>query len=152
MNIFYLDSDLKKCAEYHCDKHVVKMVLETTQMLCTTLNLNNIDSPYRTTHKNHPCSKWLRESKENFSWLCSFGMELCKEYTYRYHKTHKCESIINYCIQNMPNLPNTCFSEPPLCFDSKYVRETKVESYRAYYKAEKKYMAKYTARLIPFWL
>jgi len=26
MNIFVLDTDTKKCAEYHVDKHAVKMV------------------------------------------------------------------------------------------------------------------------------
>ena len=35
MNIFYLDKDPVKAAEMSCDKHVVKMILESAQMLCT---------------------------------------------------------------------------------------------------------------------
>jgi hypothetical protein len=34
MNIFVLDKDPHAAAHYHCDKHVVKMILEAGQMLC----------------------------------------------------------------------------------------------------------------------
>lgn len=35
LNIFYLDHDPRAAAQAHCDKHVVKMVLETAQILST---------------------------------------------------------------------------------------------------------------------
>lgn len=37
MNLFYLDEDIDKCAEYHVDKHIVKMPLEAAQLLCTAI-------------------------------------------------------------------------------------------------------------------
>jgi hypothetical protein len=58
MNIFLLDSNIKKCAQYHCDKHVVKMILESAQILSTVLRLNGVDQGYKTTHANHPCTLW----------------------------------------------------------------------------------------------
>ena len=58
MNIFILDKDPKTAAEYHCDKHVLKMILETAQMLCTAHWETGGQAPYRATHKNHPCTKW----------------------------------------------------------------------------------------------
>lgn len=92
MNIFVLDRDVKKCAIYHNDKHVVKMILESAQLLCgvhhmTESNINDI--PYKLSHKNHPCSIWAREDISNYLWLCELGLELCKEYTYRYGRRHK---------------------------------------------------------------
>ena len=85
MNIFFLHILPQICAEMHIDKHVVKMILETTQLLCSAhymANENNtpIYTPcYKLTHKNHPSSIWTRESKENYKWLCELGKELCKD-------------------------------------------------------------------------
>lgn len=88
MNIFLLDYDVKKCAQSHVDKHVVKMILETAQLLCGAHHVigttDNI--PYKLSHKNHPCSIWVRESLTNYLYLCELGLELCYEYTYRYGK------------------------------------------------------------------
>ena len=67
MNIFVLDDNIEHCATYHCDKHVVKMTLETAQLLCSPFNQG--DSPYRRTHYNHPCAIWTRESAGNYEWL-----------------------------------------------------------------------------------
>ncbi len=99
MNIFFLDWDVKKSAEYHCDKHVVKMILETAQLLCgahhvtdqvpTKYPPSTLQVPYKLSHKNHPCAIWTRESLSNYLYLCELGLELCKEYTYRYGKRHK---------------------------------------------------------------
>ena len=89
MNIFYLDKNPTKCAQYHCDKHVCKMVIEVAQLLCTSHWMSGSEAPYRKTHVNHHSNKWVRESLSNYKWLCELGMELCKEYTYRYGKIHK---------------------------------------------------------------
>ena len=76
MNIFVLHSDPKRCAILHLDKHVVKMILESAQMICTTHHLHPnqdmlYDIPYKKSFVNHPCTKWARKSRANFSWLLS---------------------------------------------------------------------------------
>lgn len=73
MNIFVLDEDIEKCARYHCDQHVIKMILESAQMLCTALNKKGHSTPYRSTHSNHPCVLWVEQSHDNFCWL--IGLE-----------------------------------------------------------------------------
>lgn len=72
MNIFILDTNPKIAAQYHVDKHVVKMILETAQLLCSAHWLNGSEAPYKLTHKNHPCAIWTRECVENYNWLCIF--------------------------------------------------------------------------------
>ena len=111
MNIFFLHKDPKKCAIMHVNKHVVKMILESTQMLCSVHHVcKQIDPnysytpPYKLAHKNHPCSIWVRESLSNYLWLIELAKELSKEYTYRYGKSHKCESYI-YELEKNP-FPN----------------------------------------------
>ena len=55
MNIFYLSHDPEEAAQYQYNKHVVKMILESAQLLCTAhRELGNDDVPYKSTHKNHP--------------------------------------------------------------------------------------------------
>jgi hypothetical protein len=83
MNIFLLDSNIKKCAQYHCDKHVVKMILESAQILSTVLRLNGVDQGYKTTHANHPCTLWAGKSFSNWKWLRELASALNKEYRFR---------------------------------------------------------------------
>ena len=95
MNIFVLDYDTKVCAQMHCDKHCVKMILETAQLLCGVHHMTGGEAPYGLSHKNHPCLIWARECIENYVWLCDLGIELCKEYTHRYGKIHSCQTAMN---------------------------------------------------------
>jgi hypothetical protein len=141
MNIFVLDSNIKKCAEYHCDKHVVKMILESAQLLCSSVWLDGGKAPYKLTHKNHPCSKWARESLDNWLWLKELALELCTEYTRRYKREHKTESI----IRNLktPNLENKGLTDFPLAMPDKYKTKNVIRSYRDYYIYEKKDIAKW---------
>ena len=67
MNIFVLHKDPVVAAQMQCDKHVVKMLLESAQMLCSPFEPGS--APYRRSHYNHPCSKWARESSSNYQWL-----------------------------------------------------------------------------------
>ena len=76
MNIFVLDLDPRKCAEYHNNRHVVKMVLETSQLLCGVHWVGGSEAPYKLSHRNHPCAIWSRECIENYIWLCDLGMAL----------------------------------------------------------------------------
>ena len=154
MNIFFLDLDTKKCAEYHCDKHVVKMILETAQLLCgvhyTTDQVTD-QIPYKLSHKNHPCAIWSRESLSNYLYLCDLGLELCKEYTYRYGKRHKSQEVIEWCITNKPNIVDKEFTEPARAMPDEYKVKSVVESYRNYYIGEKKSFAVWKNRDIPEW-
>jgi len=155
MNIFVLDTDPKKCAVYHNDKHVVKMLLETAQLLCGVHHIteSNLEIPYRLSHKNHPCSIWSRECIENYVWLCDLGMALSKEYTHRYNKKHKSQLVVEWCYTNLPNIPELGDITP---FAKAMPDECKignaVESYREYYIKEKKYFSKWKNRKIPHFM
>jgi hypothetical protein len=152
MNIFFLDFDTKKCAEYHCDKHVVKMILETAQLLCGSHWITGSEAPYKLSHKNHPCSIWVRESLSNYLYLCDLGLELCKEYTYRYDRRHKSQDIIEWCLTNKPNIHDVDFTCPPLAMGDEYkIGNDIIESYRNYYIKAKKDFALWKNRPIPDW-
>ena len=154
MNIFLLDTDTKKCAQYHCDKHVVKMILETAQLLCGVHHLTpqvTPQVPYKLSHRNHPCSIWARESLSNYLYLCELGLELCKEYTYRYGKRHKSQDVIEWCLINKPNIADKEFTEPARAMPDEYKSNCVVESYRNYYIGEKSKIAVWKNRETPEW-
>lgn len=153
MNIFFLDYDVKKCAEYHVDKHSVKMILESSQLLCGVHHVvgTQSDIPYKLSHKNHPCSIWARESLSNYLYLCELGLELCYEYTYRYGKRHKSQDVIEWCIDNKPNIEDIGFTEPPRAMPDEYKVDCVVQSYRNYYIGEKSGFANWKNRDTPYW-
>jgi hypothetical protein len=151
MNIFFLDFDTTKCAKYHCDKHVVKMVLETAQLLCGSHWVIGSEAPYKLSHKNHPCAIWVRESLSNYLYLCDLGLELCKEYTFRYGKTHKSQSIIEWCMENKLNVADKGFTEPPKAMPDEYKVIDVIQSYRNYYIKEKSKFTTWKNRQTPEW-
>lgn len=111
MNIFYLDKDPKLAAKYHCDRHVVKMIVESAQILSTVHHefhgktYNKIkEYIYKPLPFNNPCVKWCKEIIGNYNWLALLGLYLCNEYTKRYNKIHKTESLINLLIRHSPNI------------------------------------------------
>lgn len=142
MNIFYLDSDPIKAAQYHNDKHCVKMVTETAQILCSVLRLRGFDESwmYRLTHKHHPCVLWAKDWN-NFNWLCELGFALSNEYTYRYNKNHKSCDIIEKCYELLinQNIFVNDHEKPPLAMPDKYHSDDPIISYRNYYIGEKQY-------------
>ena len=155
MNIFVLDTDVTKCAQDHVDKHCVKMILESTQLLNNALIANDSDYKpiYNQTHKNHPASVWTRTSRDNFDWLLSLSKALCYEYTFRYGRTHKCQSMIESFESGssrlkIPSLGMTPFAK---CMPEQYKVDDAVESYRNYYRGDKAYIAKWTKRDPPDW-
>jgi hypothetical protein len=160
MNIFLLSFDPKTCAQFHCDKHVVKMILETAQLLyCVHWVLNPDDVPehaYRKTHPNHPCAIWTRESLSNYTWLCELGIELCQEYSHRYGKIHKTEFHIRWLTQNLPmNLKDIGITKIRQAMPEIYKLPNPVEAYRNYYTQNKMKMrgiVKYTNREWPAFL
>ena len=154
MNIFFLDWDLKKCAQYHCDKHVVKMILETAQLLCGVHHMTpqvTPQVPYKLSHKNHPCSIWARESLSNYLTLCELGLELCKEYTYRYGKRHKSQDVIEWCLSNKPQILDLGLTEPPKAMPDEYKTSNLIDSYRNYYRQGKNEIVSWKNREIPKW-
>lgn len=155
MNIFVLDTNPKTCAVYHNDKHVVKMILETAQLLCGVHWMTEggqYDIPYKLSHKNHPSAIWARECVENYIWLCDLGLELCNEYTYRYGKRHKSQDIIEWCLLNVPNIPEKGDVTPfALAMPDECKVGDAVASYRAYYMAEKRGFAVWKNRETPEW-
>ncbi len=154
MNIFVLDWDVKKCAVYHNDKHVVKMILETAQLLCGVHHLtdnNTTHIPYKLSHKNHPCAIWTRQSLSNYLYLCELGLELCNEYSFRYGKRHKSQDVIEWCMENKPKIVDIGFTKPPMAMPDKYKVDDVVESYRNYYLGEKKHFSFWKKRSSPYW-
>ena len=154
MNIFFLDENPTMSAQYHVDKHVVKMILETAQLLCGVHHATAPDNtyvPYKLSHKNHPCSIWTRTSLSNYLYLCELGLELCKEYTYRYGKRHKSQDVIEWCLINKPNVPDVEFTEPAKAMPDEYKVGDVVQSYRNYYMGAKSGFATWKNRQKPFW-
>ena len=88
MNIFHLHKVPKVCAEYHCDKHVVKMILETAQMLSTAYqrHCGLDDELYKPAYPKHPMTIWVGDSVENFTYAWYLGTHLGLQYTKRYRK------------------------------------------------------------------
>ena len=149
MNIFVLDNDIQKCVQYTVNRHVVKMVLETAQLLCSPFE----KAPYKRTHYNHPCAVWSRSSKENYKWLIEYGLALSSEYTYRYEKVHKSSEVIKWCKDNVDLLDLedkglTLFAQ---AMPEEYRHSDPVIAYRMYYIHDKQHIAHWKKRDIPWW-
>ncbi len=161
MNIFILHLIPSICSQMHCDKHVIKMILESCQMLCAVWHIVDPEHklhepPYKLAHKNHPCTIWTRTSLGNYNWLCELGLELCKEYTYRYSKTHASEGYIRVMSKKTPPIPDNGFTTPAQAMPDMYKDEDAVEAYRTYYFFEKQRMhswkGKISGRDAPQWI
>ena len=145
MNIFILDNDPEQAAIYLMDKHVVKMALETAQML-STIN----GGPYKVTHEHHPCVLWAKSTLGNYKWVVKHGLAICKEYTYRFNKTHKCEEVI-WLLEDPYGIALPPGSTPHVqCMPEMFKNEDVVTAYRDYY-ATKAGFAKWTKREEPAW-
>lgn len=153
MNIFILDLDIEKCAQYHCDQHVVKMILESTQIACTALNEKGFKTPYRSTHVKHPCVLWAGESLDNFRWLLRLARALNHEYQYRYRtpKDHNSLAVINV-IEDV-TFDSNGLTDFPQAMPAQYkVPGDPVRAYRNFYVAEKLRFARWTRRRQPAWI
>jgi hypothetical protein len=151
----------KLCAKMHCDKHVVKMILEYAQILCTAHRIvDDIDDNnknvhyYKKAHVNHPSVKWARETKGNYMWLYYLFKHLCKEYTYRYEKTHLCDTKLRKILKIPPKYINQSMiiTKLPQCMPNECkIAGNPIVAYRKYYIIEKAYFAKWKKRDIPDW-
>ena len=171
MNIFYLNVDPLKCAQQHCNRHVVKMIVEYAQLLSTAHRVldgkieirdgknyyshNVWDSKiYKATHVNHPCSKWVRESSQNYTWLLYLWKNLLDEYYYRYGRIHKSESLFPYLSQVPINSKTAKYvTQPPAVMPKEFIiSEDNVINYRNYYQLGKTEILYYTKRKKPDWM
>jgi hypothetical protein len=174
MNIFIFDLNIKKNVESYCDDHIRKMPIETAQML----SYAHYQFPYINTEEylrdlireekihnysqgrsNHPCSKWVRESRNNYLFMIQLGIALCEEFETRFgHKIKSYEKII-WMRNNIPVLP--CINKTPFpqCMPDQYKVKTGnfdediVKAYRNYFIGEKASWATWNrGRIIPEWL
>ena len=154
MNIFVLDIDIKKCAQYHCDKHVVKMILEHVQMLSTTVNItNNIQTQYKSTHINHPCTIWTKQSLDNWLWLAALTWELNEEYKFRFNKNVNHKSLDVLLKLPYPKLPKKGLTFFAQAMPEIYkIKNNAIHAYRNYYIGEKSHILQYTKRSKPYWI
>ncbi len=160
MNIFAIegnvetnDIDWVASAKSQDNYRVVKMILESCQMLCTTLNEQHGKqiAPYRSSHKNHPSTKWVRTSSANFESLVEHTFAMIEEYENRFNKTHKCAGVLQKCIELYdPSL--FPLNEPtllPLCMPPEYRSDSIIESYRRFYASKPK--MRYPENKVPDW-
>lgn len=162
MNIFFVDRDPRLAARALHDKHVVKMILETAQLLSTAHHVHGTwhGLLLQPTHVNHPSAVWCRDRWENYDWLATHGMELCQEYTHRYSKRHSLSEVMFLLGLEYPMEDDLPFVPPPQCMPDIYKQDDTVQAYRAYYRATKltytmrfkKYRNRWTRREKPTWL
>ena len=170
MNIFVLSRNVRSCAAMHCDQHVVKIALETAQLLSTSLylvdgetweKLHSAGRAYKPSHMQHPCALWTRASINNYLWLCRLGIELCEEYTYRFGerrggekgpRCHKSAAVIRVLREHAPMLPKLRHVTPFAIVvpDDCQVGDA-VLCYREYYLRHKSAFARWTKRAPPAW-
>lgn len=164
MNIFALDVDTDLAAEYHCDKHVVKMVLEYGQILSTAhriLTPMSVISPniYRAAYTNHPSCRWARQSDANYMWLYSLFCSLHNEYKHRYGKAHK--TFLDLCddLSVLPShIPKTGRLKPVIPAMPDHIKKSvttfdeSVELYRTYYRECKQHLWSWSNRQQPEWI
>lgn len=154
MNLFILDRDPEIAASMACDKHVVKMPIETAQMLSTVMAQSGLNIGYKPTHVKHPCTKWVGASSKNFHWALEHGLALCREYTYRYlhiHAVKKTLVAIKECsfLLRFSEIELTPFVQ---ALPEEYKREDPVEGYREFYRRDKARFAKWTSpSKVPDW-
>jgi hypothetical protein len=160
MNIFYLSNCPQEAAEAHNDKHCVKMILESAQMLSTAHRELDGDVPdilYKSTHKNHPSTIWVRSSKQHYDWLFRLFRMLSAEYSIRYSehnfKVHKTWDKLGKLLETAPkNIKDNGWVDPPQCMPDHCKDDDVVRAYRNYYILEKKHFAVWKHSNTPKWM
>lgn len=181
MNIFVLDRDPNIAARLMCDKHVVKMVTETAQLLSTAHRvLDGRESRarsisgkrlikhyglyggandhemegilYKATNINHPCSVWTRETSSNYTWLYQHFIALCNEYSGRYERCHKSHLKLLHPLGKLPvNIKQESLTEFPQAMPDDCKQEDVALAYQTYYNRYKSGFAKWKSGSVPEW-
>lgn len=160
MNIFAVDQNPLRSASDLCDQHIVKMPLESAQMLCTNLSLFNLAHDYKPCFKNHPCTIWARDSYDNMEWLIQHGLALCYTYTQRFGKTHKCKNVIEKASKTLKDaflgglvkFPAKGLTKFAQAMPDEFKGENSVTAYRNYYRGAKLVFARWKYSERPSWL
>lgn len=139
MNIFIVDSNPLVAAYHLHNRHVVKMILESAQILSTVQRLHGNENPklYKKTHIKHPCTIWINTSQQNYIWLVQHFEALFKEFTYRYGKVHKSSLLFDILKYPHPDIPSIGLTPFVKAMPDKYKVENAIQSYRNYYLGEK---------------
>jgi len=175
MNIFYLHIDPTECARQHCDKHVVKMVIEYAQLLSTAhrvLDGKEYEGKtvtgrkakryllpdvrenymYMASHLKHPDELWIQKNHNNYLWVSQLFHALCDEYTHRYGRIHETARKLYGKLSTLPNnIPTGFMTEPPQCMPEYCKASRSIDAYHNYYIKEKARFAKWTNRNAPEW-
>jgi len=167
MNLFILSLCFQECAEWMFDKHISKMIVEAVQMLSTAKNIidpfpvgsNEEKSIYKTTHKNHPVSIWIRTSLDNYLWTLNMVDAMHNEWRFRYNhpdtKYHASFLIAQKLRENAPSedkFPERGLTPFAQAMPDEYRGEDAIEAYRRYYQSpEKKKIASWKRRTPPKW-
>lgn len=171
MNIFLLSKNPRDAAIWQHDRHVVKMILESTQMLCTVIQdrhsdfmtkwshiIREAENPadlYKPTHRNHPCTLWAGDAPENFEWLLNHAFDLCDEYRFRFGKTHKSRQLLSLILAYHVKYNDVALMEPiyfPCCMPDEYQKfRSSVANYQLFYIRSKIHQShvKWTNRGMP---
>ena len=142
MNIFFVSNDPRAAASCLYGRHRLKMLVESTQLLCTAVRYlcpQKFDDEivYASTHENHPCSQWARASLSNFLWLADHANHLTILYATKYGKRHRCWDVLYYIGRLHLDFDKLELTEPPQCMHEKYKGPNPIAAYRRYYVAEK---------------
>ena len=158
MNIFYFNHSPITSAEAQPDKMLVKMPLETAQMLCTAHRELDGDEYadevglYKRAYWNHPCTVWARESSANYFWLYKHFLALGKEYTFRYGKTHNSVDKLARALFKQPdNIKRIGMTPLAQAMPDKYKNDDPIKAYRDYCINEKHYAKWEKGRPMPNW-
>jgi len=140
MNVFYISRDPKIAAQNMINKHVVKMPLESAQLLSTAHREYGDEREcfYKRTHVNHPSAVWVRASTQHYNWVYEHMIALGEEYTKRYNRSHLTIEKMKEVLKNPPKgMPNNGFTPPPQCMPDIYKRDCTIAAYKAYYEFKK---------------
>ena len=158
MNIFVVDEDPYVAAKNLCDRHVVKMIVESCQMLSTADQLFrncSKEQRYNIAYKHHPCVRCL-QNESNYIWLIHHLRCLLDEYTFRYGKVHSCENLYSkYWEDNVWNDIQFFKTDFPKCMPNELKTESVVQSYRNYYHYKKDHLKSFSYKIkdhCPKWL
>jgi hypothetical protein len=157
MNIFFLSMSPTECAKLYCDQHVIKILLEVTQMLYTAWHFSTqvpLPNPprtksgsrgYKVAHPSHPMCLWVRSSRRAYTWTVQLGMALAIEYHARFHKCHACTKHILWLSRHVPRAfhlkksPKAYYDEThgiPECMPPEHHQPNLVRAYQSYYKTK----------------
>ena len=159
MNIFAIEGDVEtgkidwvKSAQSQDNLRVVKMILESCQILSTVLNEQGLDAPYRSFNPKHPSCLWAAESAANFMNLALHCEAMICEYRERFGKTHKCAAVLNKIVSmfNVDLFPTTKCTPLRLAMPDEFRSDNPIVSYRKFYASKPR--LRYPVDKIPSWV